>query len=269
MVRRVRLVSVYGFKESIRQRTLAIALVFAAAIAAAPVLLDQITAGQDVKIVKDLGLAGIELAGLIAASVMGAGIIGRDIERRSLMTVLAKPLARWEFILGKYVGLLATLAVLVCLMTMALFLVLGWMGWHAPPALRRSWEAPAVDPGLLLAVVLIAAELSLLAAIAVFCSTFSSNGLSSLLLTIGVWVAGNESHDLRQLGRVLAFPLGAVVSAAGWIVPAFPVFDLKSTVVHGGEVPLGVIAWRVLYAAVYASVALGASAVVFSRKELR
>jgi Cu-processing system permease protein len=267
--RRIGLVAVHVFKESVRDRVLYSILAFAIVLVGASILIGEITAGQDLKILKDLGLATIEIAGLVMTVFIGVGLVAREIDRRSVHSLLAKPLPRWEFIVGKYAGLLATIVINVALMTFVLYLVLAWMGWRAPEEIRRSWEAPAVDPAILFAVMLILAELALLTAIAVFFSTFSSSGLVSVVLTAGVWVAGLASPDLRAFGQSSESSLGVIVSSIGWMLPAFSVFDVKSAVVHGQVLPLTLIGLRVLYAAVYSSVIVGAAVLVFSRREFR
>ena len=98
---------------------------FALLLVAASLLIGQITAGEDVKIIKDLGLATIELAGVLMTVFIGVGLVAREIERRSIFSLLAKPLPRWEFIVGKYCGLVLTIVVNVAAMTAALYLVLG------------------------------------------------------------------------------------------------------------------------------------------------
>ena len=267
MIARVRLVAWHVFKESVRDRVLYAIVAFAILLVAASLLIGQITAGQDVKIIKDLGLATIELAGIIMAVFVGIGLVAREIERRSIHGLLARPLRRWEFIVGKYAGLLLTIAVNLSLMTAAFYLMLVWMNWSSPAGVRASWDAPAVDPALLLAVALIFGEVALVTAIALFFSTFSSSALLSLLFTLGVWVAGVESQDLRHFGDIVESPLTPIVSVVGWVVPAFSAFDVKADIVHGHFVPAALVAWRLLYAVVYSAVAVGAGIAIFSRRD--
>jgi ABC-type transport system involved in multi-copper enzyme maturation permease subunit len=268
MVSRIALVAWHVFKENVRDRVLFSIVGFAALLVAASLLIGQITAGQDLKIIKDLGLATIELAGLAMAVFLGVGLVAREIERRSIFSLLAKPLPRGEFILGKYAGLLLTILVNVALMTLAFYAMLGWMGATSPDYVRRSWEAPAADPALVLAITLIFCELALLTAVALFFSTFSSSALVSVVFTLGIWIAGLESHDLRHLHDVVDSPAAAVAAAVGWVLPAFSSFDVKADVVHGHSVPLGFVFWRLLYAALYSAASVGAAIVVFSRREL-
>ena len=134
------------FRDSIRERVAYGLVFFALMLMAASFLLAQITAGQDVKIIKDLGLAAIELAGILMAVFVGVGLVSREIERRSVFSLLSRPLPRWEFIVGKYCGLVLTLLVNVAGMTMAFYVVLAWLGWTSPENVRLSWTAPAADP---------------------------------------------------------------------------------------------------------------------------
>jgi ABC-type transport system involved in multi-copper enzyme maturation permease subunit len=269
MLSRIRLVAWHVFKESVRDRILYTIVAFALVLVAASLIVAQITAGQDMKIIKDLGLATIEIAGLMIAALTGIGLVSREIDRRSIYGVLSKPLPRWEFISGKYLGLVLTVFVNIGLMTAAFYVILAFMAWLSPENVRRSWEAPATDPALLLAIALILGELTLLTAIALFFSTFSSSAFISLTFTLGLWVAGLESQELRHFGDLVESPVVPLVAAIGWILPAFSVFDVKADIVHGHGIPLALVGWRLLYAFVYSLVALGAGVMIFSRREFR
>jgi ABC-type transport system involved in multi-copper enzyme maturation permease subunit len=268
---RVGLVAWHVFKESVRDRVLYAIGAFAVVLVGASVLIGQITAGQDVKIIKDLGLATIELAGILMSVFIGVGLVSREIERRSVFALLAKPLPRWEFIVGKYVGLVLTIAVNVTAMTVVFYVVLAWLGWASPESVRAAWVAPAADARLLIAIVEILAELALLTALALFFSAFSSSGLLSVAFTLGLLVAGLLSHDLRRFGDVVDAPgaVTALVSAVGWIVPAFSAFDHKNAIVSGLPVDAGRVLLNLGYAAVYAAAAVSGTVAVFSRREFR
>ncbi len=118
--RRIGLVAWHVFKESVRDRVLYGIAAFAVLLVSASLLIGQTTAGADVKIIKDFGLATIELAGVLMAIFVGVGLVSREIDRRSIFGLLAKPLPRWEFIVGKYAGLVLTIGVNVAAMTCAL-----------------------------------------------------------------------------------------------------------------------------------------------------
>lgn len=268
-MRRMRLVAWHVFKESVRDRVLFAIAGFALMLVVASVLIGQITAGQDVRIIKNLGLAAIELSGVLMAVFIGVGLVAREIERRSLYPILARPVRRHEFVVGKFFGLAATISVNVVLMTAALLAVLAWLQWTTPPEIIRGWPVPALDPGLLKAVVLITTELCLLTAVALLVSTFSSSGVMSAVLTLGVWIVGLLSDDLRQF-TVASGPswIESLVHAVGAVVPAFADFDVKAQVVNGRPaVPWESVGLTVAYGVVYGAGLVSAAAAVFSRRE--
>ena len=268
---RISLVAWHVFKESVRDRVLYGIGGFALLLVAGAIAIGQITAGQDVKIIKDLGLATIEIAGVVMTIFIGVGLVSREIERKSIFGLLAKPLPRWEFIVGKYLGLLLTIAVNLWSMGVALWVVLSWFAWTTPEGVRLSWSAPAVDPRLALVLLMVTAEMAVLIAVALFFSTFSSSALVSVSLTVGIFVAGLLSTDLRHFGDivVVAPAIATIVSAIGWILPAFSEFDVKSQVVHGLPVAAGFVTHTLLYAGLYAAALLAGSVAIFQRREFK
>jgi ABC-type transport system involved in multi-copper enzyme maturation permease subunit len=269
--RRIGLVAWHVFKETVRDRVLYGIGAFALLLVAGTIAIGQITAGQDVKIIKDLGLATIEVAGALMTIFIGIGLVSREIERKSILGLLAKPLPRWEFILGKYCGLVLTIVVNVWAMALALAAVLAWLNWTSPENIRLAWVTPAVDPRLAIAVFMITLELSLLTAVALFFSSFSSSAFVSAGLTVGVFVAGLVSTDLRHFGVMVVAPAAVVslVSTLGWVLPAFAEYDIKGQVVHGLTVPSGFVFHTTLYTLIYAVSLIGASAFIFQRREFK
>lgn len=267
--RRIGLVAWHVFKENVRDRVLYAIGAFALMLVAASVLIGQITAGEDVKIIKDLGLAVIELAGMLMSVFIGVGLVAKEIERRSIFSVLSKPLPRWEFIVGKYAGLVLTILVNVAMMSVALYLMLGYYQWNATEVERLGWPAPALDPRLLWSVTTIALELALLTAVALFFSAFSSSTLLSILFTVGILVTGLYSDDLRHFGDIVEVSptVGRVVGLLGWVVPAFSAFDIKAQVVHGLALPSGFLSFTLAYALMYVAALLAGAVALFQRRE--
>jgi ABC-type transport system involved in multi-copper enzyme maturation permease subunit len=268
-LRRIALVARHVFKESVRDRVLYSIGAFAVLLVVGALLIGQMTAGQDLKIIKDLGLAVIELSAALMTVIIGVGLVSREIDRRSIFSLLAKPLPRWDFIVGKYLGLVLTIAVNIWAMAGALFLVLLWQDWIATDNVRLSWPAPAVDPRLLYVMVMITAEMALLTAVALFFSSFSSSALLSVVFTVGIFVAGLVSADLRHFGDIVAVrpAVATAVSWVGWLLPAFSEFDIKSQVVHGRPVAPMFIVATVAYAMAYAAGVVAGATVLFSRRE--
>ncbi|MBI3046969.1 MAG: ABC transporter permease subunit [Acidobacteria bacterium] len=265
----VRHVALSVFKESVRDRVLYSLVAFATLLIGASYLIGQLTAGQDVKIIKDLGLAAIAIFGLFIAVFIGIGLVWKEVERRSIYSLLSKPIRRHEFILGKYAGLALTLLVNVAMMTAAFYVVLAYMNTQASDALRAVWPAPAADPGMLRAVALIVLELLLVTAIALFFSTFSSPFLSAAL-TFGLWVAGHFNADLRNFEVVVESKTAAYLARGiYYVLPNFAAFDIKAQVVNALPVPPTYLLLAAAYALVYIALLLTGAVLVFSRRDFK
>src|SRR6266581_850044 len=258
-------IAVNVFRESVRDKVLYNLVLFAILLIGASYVLGQLTAGQDVKIIKDLGLAATSMFGLFIAVFIGIGLVSKEVERRSVYSLVAKPIHRYQLVLGKYAGLTLTLAVNVAIMAAALYAVLLYMAWGVGSDVQRAWDAPAVDPALIKAIGLILIELMLITAIALFFSTFSTPILSAAF-TVGLFIAGHFSTDLRNFDQVVNSP-AAVRLARGlyWVLPNLGQFDVKLQVVHGQPVPIGYMALTAAYAALYTAMLLTMAVLIFSR----
>jgi ABC-type transport system involved in multi-copper enzyme maturation permease subunit len=257
------------FRESVRDKVLYNLVLFAVLLIGASYLLGQLTAGQDVKIIKDLGLAATSMFGLFIAVFIGIGLVSKEVERRSIYSLLSKPIRRSQLILGKYAGLVLTLTVNIAVMAAAHYAVLAYMSWTAPPGLVESWEAPALDPALLKATSLILVELMLVTAIAMFFSTFSTPMLSAGL-TVALYIVGHFSTDLRNFQDVVDSPSAArLARGLYWVLPNLSQFDVKAAVVHAQPVPAGYMALAFAYAAVYITMVLAGATFIFSRRDFK
>ncbi|HZR22530.1 MAG TPA: ABC transporter permease [Vicinamibacterales bacterium] len=262
-------IAVNGFRESVRDKVLYNLVLFAILLIGASYLIGQLTAGQDIKIIKDLGLAATSVFGLFIAVFIGIGLVAKEVERRSVYSLLAKPIHRYQLVLGKYAGLVVTLTVNVAIMALSLYLVLAYMRWGVDPMIEASWDARALDPALLQAILLILLELMIVTAIALFFSTFSSPILSAAF-TFGITVAGHYATDLRNFQDVVDAPIAQhVARAVYWILPNLAQFDIKSQVVHGHAVSARYIGLVSAYAVVYIAMLLVISTVVFSRRDFK
>ena len=268
-MRVIRHVAVNVFKESVRDKVLYSLVVFAVLLISISYLIGQLTAGQDMKIIKDLGLASISLFGLLIAIFIGIGLVWKEVEQRSIYALLSKPMSRSEFVVGKYCGLVLTLLINVAVMTIAFYALLAYIDRVVDPEIKLSWPAPAVDPAMLKAIVLIMIELMLVTAIALFFSTFSSPFLSAIL-TIGLWVIGHFNDDLRNIGGVLGSRAAALIARGlYYVLPNFSAFDVKAQVVHGQAVPLGYVGLTSLYGITYLALVLVGAVAIFSRRDFK
>lgn len=257
------------FKESVRDRVPYAMVVFAVILIAASFLIGQMTAGQDLKIIKDLGLAALSIFGLFIAVFIGIGLVSKEVEKKSVFGILSKPISRSQFVLGKYAGLVMTLAVNIGVMTLAFYGVLYFMDSTTPEAIRAGWLVPAVDARLLIAIGMLFGELMLITALALFFSTYSSPLLAALL-TIGLWVAGHFNSDLRNFETVVDSPAAAgLARVLYYVVPNLAPFDVKAEAVHGMPIAIGAAGLTLLYAAVYISLLLTAAVAVFRRRDFK
>ena len=192
-MRAILLVAGAAFKESVRDRVPYTMVIFAVLMMAASYLISQMTAGQDLKIIKDLGLAALSIFGLLIAVFIGIGLVSKEVEKKSVFALLTKPVTRTQFILGKYLGLVTTLVVNLTVMTVAYYGVLFYMDMTTSATMKAGWPAPALDPRLLIAIVLIVAELALVTAVALF--------FSDVLQSVAGGVADARSVGGRTLQR--------------------------------------------------------------------
>lgn len=262
-------VAVHVFKESVRDKVLYNLVLFAVLLMAASFLIGQLTAGQDVKIIKDLGLAAISVFGLFIAIFIGIGLVSKEVEKRSIYPLLAKPVRRQEFIAGKFAGLALTLAINIGIMAAVYFAMLAYYGATELETVQKAWEAPAVDPRLLVPIVLIYLQLLIVNAIALFFSTFTSP-LMAAAFSLGLWVAGHFNADLKAFDHFVDAPVaGTIGKALYYVLPNFAAFDVKSVVVHGQDVPLGFVGMNAAYAATYIAILLIAAAAIFARRDFK
>jgi ABC-2 type transport system permease protein len=241
------------FREAIRDRILYLLLAFAILMIASSRILSLLTIGSEEKIVKDIGLASISLFGVATAIFVGVGLVFKEIEKRTVYTLVSKPIRRSQFILGKYLGLVMVLAVNLAIMTAFLCLLLSIKGW--------------MDLAITRAVALIFVELLLVTAIAIFFSSFSTPILSSLF-TVTFYAIGHLSWGLLLLADKVQGEAGRTICRVLYrVLPNLELLDVKGLVVHGVEVPFSQIAYGAAYGISYTLLLLAAAAFVFRRRD--
>jgi ABC-type transport system involved in multi-copper enzyme maturation permease subunit len=193
------------------------------------------------------------------AVFIGVGLVYKEIEKRTLYSLLAQPIRRSEFLLGKYAGLLLTLAVNTSFMTLGLAAALFYVG---RPFVRS-------DASILVAVYFILLELALVTALAMFFSCFSSPVLSALF-TLGIYVTGVFAGDIRGLGELTGnAALKAATRVVYYVVPNFHNFNAITAAAHGEPIPIALVGQNTLYAMLYVALLLVAASAVFSRRDLK
>jgi ABC-type transport system involved in multi-copper enzyme maturation permease subunit len=257
------------FRDSIRDRIAYGLVFFALLLIAASFLLAQLTAGQDVKIVKDLGLAASSVIGLFIAVFFGIGLVTKEVDRRSIYSLLSKPVTRSQFIVGKYIGLVLTLLINLAIMAVALYLVLAYLDWTTPASVKSTWEAPALDLRMIQAFALIGVELMVMTAVTLFFSTFSSSFLSAVLAA-GVYIVGHFSDDLKHLDvTVQSYFLPLIARGVYYLMPNLSRLDIKAAVVHAEPISSNYMMVASLSSGLYIGTLLVAATIIFSRRDLK
>jgi len=253
-MRRVYAIAVNTFRETIRDRVLGVIVLFALGMIIASLWLASISLNQQARMMKDFGLVAVTFFGLVVAVFVAASLVHKEVEKRTVFVLFSKPVGRTEFIWGKFLGLAATMLVVLAGMGLFLFLLTLVVAKQA-----SGW--------LLVATALIYLQLLAVMAVTVFFSTVSSAILASVL-GISVFVAGQLSHNVLSLSRL---GNGVVIKAASWVVyvliPNLGAVDIKPAVVGEASASwASIVAWGG-YLVAYIVVVVLAASWVFRRKE--
>lgn len=243
-------------REAIRSKVLYIFLVFAVIMIGAGILVSTLSYVERPRIMQDVGFAAIRLFGVAIAVFVGIGLVHKEVERRTIYTILSKPISRSVFLLGKYFGLVATVWLITFVMALA-FVVVSY-----------ATEA-TVTLAHYAAFALSAMELCLITAIALFFSSFTTPMFASLF-SVGIYLAGHLSRDLRDLGA--ASDSQAFKTFGAWahrILPDLEGFNLTTQAVHGMSVTFEEFWYPIFYAIGYATVILLAAMLTFEKRDFR
>jgi len=252
-------VALNTFREAVRDRVLYNLIFFALLMMGAAILVGQISIGIDRLVIINLGLSAISLIGLVMAIFIGVGLVSKEMEKRTLYSLLARPIRRWEFLLGKYAGLVLTLAVNTSFMTLGLAVALFSVG---RPLVKS-------DALILIAVYFILLELAVVTALALFFSCFTSPMLSTLF-TLGTYITGCFASDIRGFGELTKNPtLKVITRVIYYLVPNFHNFNVIAAAAHGQKIPVSLVGYNTLYAALYIALLLVAASAVFSGRNLK
>jgi ABC-type transport system involved in multi-copper enzyme maturation permease subunit len=256
---RILIVARNTFREAVRDRVLYNLVVFALLMIASAVLVGQISMDIESVVMVSLGLSAISLIGLLIAVFTGVGMVSKEIDKRTLHAVLAKPLRRWEFLLGKFSGLVLTLTVNTAAMAVGLFLAM----------LVVKHTIGRGDIVVLVGVYFILLKLALVVALAMLFSCFTSP-LLAILFTGGLYVAGLFLAELRNLQTTQMNPqTQKFFSILSYLLPNFGNYDVMGAAAHGRQIPAGLVLHNTLYTILYCAMVLSAAAVIFSRKDLK
>jgi len=246
------------FREAVRDRVLYNLVFFAILMVGAALLFGQISVGIHVIVLVNLGLTAISLFGIVIAIFIGIGLVSKEIDKKTLYTVLARPVRRWEFILGKFFGLVGTLVVNTFFMAVGFFAGILYLA-HT---LTRQ------DVDLVFALYFIVLQFAIVTAIALLFSSFSSPLLSAVF-AFAVFIIGTFAEDLRGFAAIATGPAKWLATALAYVVPNFSALNVISSVAHHQPVPGSLIVYNSAYAALYATFAIAAAALIFEYRDLK
>ncbi|MBN1826272.1 MAG: ABC transporter permease subunit [Candidatus Eisenbacteria bacterium] len=253
---RIAEVALHTLRETVRDRVFLVSLFFAAALIGSSLVVSALAAGQQDKVIKDVGLAAISAIGILLSAFVGASLVHREVQRRTIYTLLARPVGRTEYVVGKYLGMVLTLALNVAIMAV-FFGLLVHFHLHS-----LRWAHLA-------AIYMIGLELFLVAAFSILFSTIASPVVSACF-TLSVYFVGHLVSDIRGFAEMLPSDAAAwLTRAVCLLLPNLEYFDVKGMAVYGKTIEPALVGNATLYGLVYTAGVVLVAAVLFRRKDLQ
>jgi ABC-type transport system involved in multi-copper enzyme maturation permease subunit len=261
-VRRIAAVAKNTFREAARNKVMYSLLFFAILLIVSALALGELSVHEEPRMIRDVGLFGVDIFSVLIAIFVGVNLLYKELALKTVYTILPKPIARWEFVLGKWLGVMATLVVQIAVMGAVLALTLAFAG-----------GADAVDTALPKALWLFLMNVTIVTSVAMLFSAFTSPFLSGLF-SLGVFVVGRQVPDIRQLGARVGGGTGRLLDALASVLPNLHLFTPSGTImgaerisVHGTFVGPAYLGWVTAYAIGYAALLLGLAMLIFRRRD--
>jgi len=256
------------FIEAIRDRVLFSLILFAFVMILSSLIFAGISAEQYNKIVKDLGLTAISLIGIMISIFLGMGLVYKEIEKKTVYNIFSKPIRRYEFILGKYLGLSFTLLVNTAAMAFILFLLVLYTEMrHA--GLIKYYYGGHYYAEFFKAVYFEYLEFIVIIGIALVFSSFTTP-VMSVLFTFFLFAIGRFSSDIRLLAEQVKNPVvGFLTEVIYRVIPNLEKFDVRREAVYGGSVSVELILYTTAYAILYILALLVLSIIIFEKREFK
>lgn len=251
---KIKAIAFNTFREAIRDRILYLLLFFAAVCIIFSRLLALLTVGDKVKIIKDVGLSSLSLFGALMAILIGTGLVFKEIDKKTIYTIISKPIHRYQFLLGKFFGLVLTLFIMLLLMS---FIFLALVFFHT---FKIEW-------GMFIAILFIFLELCLITSVALLFSCFSTPILSSIF-SLAFYLIGHTVWGLETL--IKKIPPGAGKKLAQFLyhfLPDLENFNFKTEIVQHLDIPSDVYLYSILYGIFYTLFVLIIAVLIFRKRD--
>ncbi len=243
------------FRENLRDKLLYNLLFFALLMIGSSLLLSTLTLGEWDRLILDLGLSSINFFGVLIAIFIGIGLVSKEIEKKTIFTIVSKPVPRYEFLLGKYAGLVLTLLVNTVVMVLGLLVVLYYR--NVP-----------VELVMFASLGLVFLEFLIITAVALVFSTFTSATLSAIF-TLSIYVVGHLSSDLKAFGDKMGAVGKSVLIGVYYFLPNLERFNLKGEVIHHVNVSATDFIMTSAYGLSYAAFLLVLASIIFQRRDFQ
>jgi ABC-type transport system involved in multi-copper enzyme maturation permease subunit len=255
---RIGYIATNTFREAVRDRVLYNLIAFVLLLSGAAIFVGQISIEIEKLVVINLGLTAVSLFGVVIAIFIGIGLVSKEIEKRTLYTVLSRPVRRWEFIVGKFFGLAGTLVVNAFFMAIGVFAALLYV----------AHRFVGSDAQILVALYFIVLQFVIICALALLFSSFSSPLLSAVF-TFALFVIGSFAEDLRGFAGMTHGLTRWLATGAAYLVPNLSALNVITSVAHGEAVRSQLIVNNTLYALTYAGMAICGAILIFERRNLK
>jgi len=258
MRERLATIAANTFREAVRDRVLYNLVFFALLLVASTPLFSKISIGLERIILINLGLSCITWFGTIIAVFIGTGLVSKEIDKKTLYTTLSRPVRRWEFIFGKYLGLCLTLFVNAAFMTLGFYLAIFYV----------DGKFTASDVRLLVVIAMILLQFLMITAISLFFSSFSTP-LFSALFSFAAFAIGTFVDDLRGFAQILEGWSRYLALGFSYLVPNFALLNAVPQAAHDTPVTASTFFQAAAYALLYSAVALSAAIAVFEKRDFK
>lgn len=251
-------IGINTFREAVRNKILYSVVLFAFLIVGVSAVFGAVTMGSQIRVIKDFGLFSLSFFGAIITIISGVALLNKELKQKTIYNILSKPVSRWEFVFGKFIGLSITVSLLITLMGVALILF---------ASLMESKIDLLLFQGILFAIL----ETITVSSITIFFSSVVVTTTLTGLFTLGTFIAGRSISYLTYFTNSSEYhnpTVAMAVKVLNWILPDLSLFNVSDQLVYGHAVPLQHLSMSVIYTASYSMIMLFLAAMVFNRREL-
>jgi len=252
---RIYAIALNTFREAVRSKILYAILFFAILLIMSSLALAELSLYEQDRVIKDLSVVTVTLFSVIIAIFTGVSLLYKEIEKKTIYTIVSKPIERWHFLIGKFGGIVMTIAVELAIMVAIVLILLAFRG-----------ITPSVT--LMQALLLIFFEVVLVGAMAIFFSSFSTPFVSGMLTAL-LFASGHVYNAIESLAldHSVGFVRG-LMQVGLWLLPDLTLFNLSMYVTHNVSVPWSQVGLAILYGSVYTTLLLLGAIVGFQRRDL-